>query len=118
MGSGEGKHLFFHKIYGEAALNPRPDNSVRHLRTNALRCQTKIVSSLKSSSNSGEIANNLSRACWQHLGIQWNFASDFFQMLIQAKQQFTNPYFMEIFIIAAWQIWKQRNNFIFDRGRP
>jgi hypothetical protein len=59
-----------------------------------------------------------SRACWQHLGIQWNFASDFFQMLIQAKQQFSNPYFMEIFIIAAWQIWKQRNNFIFDRGRP
>jgi hypothetical protein len=23
---------------------------------------------------------------------------------------------MEVFIIAAWQIWKQRNNFIFDRG--
>jgi len=59
-----------------------------------------------------------SRACWQHLGIQWNFASDFFKMLIQAKQQFPNPYFMEIFTIAAWQIWKQRNNFIFDRGRP
>jgi len=39
-------------------------------------------------------------------------------MLIQAKQQFSNPYFMEIFTIAAWQIWKQRNNFIFDRGRP
>jgi len=40
-------------------------------------------------------------------------------MLIQAKQQFPNPYFMDIlFTIAAWQIWKQRNNFIFDRGRP
>jgi hypothetical protein len=25
---------------------------------------------------------------------------------------------MEIFNIAAWQIWKQRNNFIFDKGRP
>jgi hypothetical protein len=24
---------------------------------------------------------------------------------------------MEVFIIAAWQIWKQRNNFIFDRGQ-
>jgi len=25
---------------------------------------------------------------------------------------------METFIIAAWHIWKQRNNFIFDRDRP
>ncbi|KAG0515953.1 hypothetical protein BDA96_10G321500 [Sorghum bicolor] len=25
---------------------------------------------------------------------------------------------MEIFIIASWHIWMQRNNFIFYRGRP
>ena len=25
---------------------------------------------------------------------------------------------MEIFTIAPWQIWKQRNDTIFDRGRP
>jgi hypothetical protein len=25
---------------------------------------------------------------------------------------------MEFFIIGAWQIWEQRNNFIFDRGHP
>jgi hypothetical protein len=43
---------------------------------------------------------------------------DFFQMVIQAKQQFQSPFFMEIFIIGAWQIWKQRNNFIFDHGCP
>ena len=38
-------------------------------------------------------------------------------MMKQTKQQFHHS-FMEIFIIAAWQIWKQRNNFIFDRGHP
>jgi hypothetical protein len=38
-------------------------------------------------------------------------------MMRQAKQQFQHS-FMEIFIIATRQIWKQRNNFIFDRGRP
>jgi len=59
-----------------------------------------------------------SQACWQYLGIHWDFSMDFFHMLIQAKQQFQSPFFMEIFIIGAWQIWKQRNNFIFDRGRP
>jgi hypothetical protein len=59
-----------------------------------------------------------SKECWQYLGIQWNYANEFFQMLLQAKQHFQSPFFMEIFTIAAWQIWKQRNDFIFDRGRP
>jgi hypothetical protein len=43
---------------------------------------------------------------------------DFFLMMQQAKVQHNNPFFMETFIIATWQIWNQRNNFIFDRGRP
>jgi hypothetical protein len=51
-------------------------------------------------------------------GDSWNLTSDFFQMMMQAKQQLRNPFFMEIFTIASWHIWKQRNNFIFDRGRP
>jgi len=38
-------------------------------------------------------------------------------MMMQAKQQLRNPFFMEIFIIASWHIWKQINNFIFD-GPP
>ena len=51
-----------------------------------------------------------SQACWHPMGF------DFFEMIIQAKQHLRSP-FMEVFIIGAWQIWKQRNNFIFDRGR-
>jgi len=39
-------------------------------------------------------------------------------MLLHAKEGFSNPFFMEVFIISAWQIWKQRNNFIFSRGQP
>ena len=58
------------------------------------------------------------QACWQHLGINWDFTMDFFRMMQQAKAQHNNPFFMETFIIATWQIWKQRNNSIFDRGRP
>jgi hypothetical protein len=38
--------------------------------------------------------------------------------MIQAKQNFSSPFLMDIFIIATWQIWKQRNNFIFNRGHP
>jgi hypothetical protein len=59
-----------------------------------------------------------SQSCWQHLGISWDFSLEFFQMMHQAKLQYQSTFFMEIFTIAAWEIWKQRNNFIFDRGRP
>jgi len=55
---------------------------------------------------------------WQQPDIHWNLGADFFQMITQAKQQFSSTFFMEIFIIGAWQIWKPRNNFIFDRGCP
>jgi len=59
-----------------------------------------------------------SQSCWQQLDIHWNLSADLFQMITQAKQQFSSTFLMEIFIIGAWQTWKQRNNFIFDRGRP
>jgi hypothetical protein len=39
-------------------------------------------------------------------------------MMEEAKQQFTNNFFMEVFMIGSWHIWKQRNGFIFNRGRP
>jgi len=42
-----------------------------------------------------------SKACWEHLGIQWHSSVGFFQKMIQAKQNFSNPFFMEIFFIIA-----------------
>jgi hypothetical protein len=38
-------------------------------------------------------------------------------MMEEARQSF-NIDFMEVFIIGAWQIWKERNNFIFNRAIP
>ncbi|KAK3150220.1 hypothetical protein QOZ80_3AG0230400 [Eleusine coracana subsp. coracana] len=51
-------------------------------------------------------------------GIFWNFAANFFDMMSQAKRAFGGKFFMEIFMIGAWQIWKQRNNLIFNRSNP
>jgi hypothetical protein len=36
-------------------------------------------------------------------------------MMEEAKHQSTHNFFMEFFIIAAQKIWKQRNDFIFNR---
>jgi len=35
-------------------------------------------------------------------------------MLEIAEHNFNSTFFMEIFIIAAWQIWKKRNGLIFE----
>ena len=53
-------------------------------------------------------------SCWQEIGIQWQYGIPFFQMLEIAKHNFNGSFFMEIFIIAAWQILKQRNGLIFE----
>jgi hypothetical protein len=51
-----------------------------------------------------------SKRCWQKININWNYQTDFFTTFEQARQTHGSIYFMETFIITAWQIWKQRNN--------
>jgi hypothetical protein len=59
-----------------------------------------------------------SKECWNHLGFNWNLASNFHQMMAQARQQWSNPFFMAFFLLGAWLIWKQRNDLIFNNKRP
>jgi hypothetical protein len=52
--------------------------------------------------------------CWKMIGIQWQMGVPFFQMMELARHNFNHTFFMEVFIIATWHIWKQRNNLIFE----
>jgi hypothetical protein len=36
----------------------------------------------------------------------------------QGKTQWTDPMFMEVFIVGAWNIWKERNNMLFNNFTP
>jgi hypothetical protein len=61
---------------------------------------------------------DFSKKCWEHLHIYWKTDLDFFILMERARQQHTTAFFMEIFILGAWLIWKQRNDHIFNRQRP
>jgi hypothetical protein len=39
-------------------------------------------------------------------------------MMEETKNQTAHNFFTEFFIIATWEIWKQRNDFIFNRAVP
>jgi hypothetical protein len=39
-------------------------------------------------------------------------------ILAAAKKDFAQPFFMEILIMACWNIWKIRNGKIFENQRP
>jgi hypothetical protein len=50
--------------------------------------------------------------------INWDHDLQFFNTIQKAKQDFSMNLFMEIFSIAAWEIWKKRNGKIFRGTAP
>lgn len=55
---------------------------------------------------------------WFSLGITWEENANIHQKLHIAKQAFSGPFFMEIFLIGAWCLWNERNNLIFNSKIP
>ena len=56
---------------------------------------------------------HFSTGVWNYLQIQW-MDEIVIQNLKLAKQSFDGPCFSEIVILACWNIWKQRNGWIFN----
>jgi hypothetical protein len=55
---------------------------------------------------------------WFGIGFVWEENLNIHQKLYQAKRDFGQPFFMEVFMIGAWCLWNQRNEVIFDRKAP
>jgi hypothetical protein len=55
---------------------------------------------------------------WFVLGIQWNEDTNIHHKIILAEQQFNKPFFMEIFMIGAWTICNERNDYVFNHKPP
>lgn len=51
--------------------------------------------------------------CWNKLGIAWVNDDDIHRRIVYSRQLASIPFFMEIFLIATWELWKVRNRLVF-----
>ena len=51
-----------------------------------------------------------SQRCWSILGITWQQTGSRLRWISMAAHDWSSPMFMDVFLQAAWSIWKERNN--------
>jgi hypothetical protein len=56
--------------------------------------------------------------CWNHHNFNWDINLSFEGRLAQASQDSGLPFFLEATMIATWELWKIRNDHIFNRQQP
>ncbi|KAF8690255.1 hypothetical protein HU200_041324 [Digitaria exilis] len=57
------------------------------------------------------------RHCWSLINFHWTDNPNIHDRIVTTKQGSTNPFFKDIALIAASEIWKLRNAVIFDDQR-
>jgi hypothetical protein len=56
--------------------------------------------------------------CWEALNIQWNEQLGLLPRLTQARANSNLPFFVDLVMIASWEIWKMGNGKIFHGKNP
>ena len=51
-----------------------------------------------------------SKRCWAKLHIDWPDFQNRLTALQEAQTNWPHPFFIEVFLTAAWSLWKERNN--------
>lgn len=55
------------------------------------------------------------RECWLKLGITWDTSPELLDRYAEARASHTTPCFTEVTMIATWELWKLRNDKVFQR---
>ena len=58
------------------------------------------------------------KECWATKHIDWDVSLPLLDRFTQARSAHTIPFFTEAALIAAWELWKVRNDKIFQRRAP
>jgi len=58
---------------------------------------------------------SFARQCWTRININWDLSLNLEDRFIDAKQRNGVDFFTEAAMIASWELWKIRNDKIFDR---
>ena len=58
-----------------------------------------------------------SQQCWAKVGMLWPSNGNRLALLHAGREHWRRPLFMDIFLMATWSLWKERNNQHF-RGVP
>jgi hypothetical protein len=61
---------------------------------------------------------SFSTTCWTSLNIIWQAQGSFLDVMAAGRSSWGKPLFMEIFMLAAWNIWKLSNNMVFQGIEP
>lgn len=56
--------------------------------------------------------------CWSSINFHWDFSLDLQDRFIAARQVHGLSFFTEAAMLATWEIWKMRNEKVFDRHPP
>jgi hypothetical protein len=61
---------------------------------------------------------SFARDCWTKLNFTWDLSLSLGDRIIQAKNSNGLDFFIEAALIAAWELWKVRNDKTFNRHEP
>ena len=92
----------------------RKNFTIQDSNYNCVLCSTILKKLHITSSLDVHLVKNVGRG----LVCKWNSLLPFYDMLSASKISFHKQFFMEVFIISTWCIWKQRNGFVFDNRPP
>lgn len=56
--------------------------------------------------------------CWNAINVQWNTNLEIQEMLKETARIWNQGMFKEVIMLGAWNIWKQRNAYYFDKISP
>ena len=57
-------------------------------------------------------------SCWDSIGISWDLQRGLVDRIYLSKTIFSGACFWEVFACSAWNIWKARNDYIFNLAQP